>query len=227
MKITPIIYWLATWVVWYLMLPFYAKVRIKGLENVPKTGPLIIASNHLNDADPGIICGGLPRRVAYMAKVELFKVPGLSHFLRAFGAFPVRRGEADLTALRRSTEVLKQGLALVIFPEGTRGAPEAKLREAWPGAGLLALRNDAPILPVAITGSQKLYLPKMFLRPFRRADVTFTIGEPFYLPKPDRINAQSAADGTRVIMEHIAALLPESYRGFYAGALADEDSSSG
>lgn len=217
--ITPIVYWLATWITWYVLLPVYAKVTVKGRENVPLTGPVIIASNHLNDADPGIICGSIRRRVVYMAKIELFRVPGLAQFLRAFGAFPVRRHEADLTALRRSTETLKAGLALVIFPEGTRGAPEARLREAWPGAGLLALRNDAPILPVAITGSQKLYLPQMFLRPFRRYDVTFTIGEPFYLPRPDRVNAESAKAGSRQIMERIAVLLPESYRGFYAGSL--------
>jgi 1-acyl-sn-glycerol-3-phosphate acyltransferase len=224
--LTPIVYWLATKITWHFMLPFYARVTIRGIENVPLTGPVIIASNHLNDADPGIICGSIPRRVVYMAKVELFRVPGLSQFLRAFGAFPVRRNEADLTALRRSTETLKSGLALVIFPEGTRGAPEARLREAWPGAGLLALRNDAPILPVAITGSQKLQLPSMFLRPFRRAEVTCTIGEPFYLPKPERINAAAAAEGTRQIMQRIAALLPESYRGFYADAVPTTETAS-
>lgn len=225
--LTPIVYWLATWITWHLMLPFYARVTVKGIENVPATGPVIIASNHLNDADPGIICGSMPRRVVYMAKVELFKIPGLAHFLRAFGAFPVRRNEADLTALRRASETLKSGLALVIFPEGTRGAPEAKLREAWPGAGLLALRNDAPILPVAITGSQKLQLPGMFLRPFQRQEVTCTIGEPFYLPKPERINGVAAAAGTREIMERIAALLPQSYRGFYADSVAKNESVSG
>ena len=222
----PAVYWLATNITKYLLLPLYTRIEVRGRENVPAEGGLIIASNHLNDADPGIICASIPRKVIYMAKVELFRVPGLAQFMRAFGAFPVRRNEADLAALRLSTETLKIGGALCIFPEGTRGGPAAKMREGWPGAGLIALRNDALILPIAITGSQHLSIPRMFLRLFHRYKVTLTIGEPFHLPKPARINAESAREGTRLIMERIAALLPEEYRGYYgsasAGALASE-----
>jgi 1-acyl-sn-glycerol-3-phosphate acyltransferase len=220
--ITLIVYWAATYITWYLLLPLYTKVQVRGLENVPEGGPLIVASNHLNDADPGFLCGGIRRRLVYMTKVELFQVPVLSQFLTAFGAFPVRRNEADLAALRRASETLKQGLALVIFPEGTRGRAEAQLREAWPGAALMALRNDAPVLPVALTGSEHLALPGMFLRPFRRYRVTMTIGKPFHLPKPERVNAESVKAGTQAIMEQIALLLPEQNRGFYAEAVASK-----
>ena len=215
---TTFVYWFATYFTWYVLLPLYTRIKIVGAENVPRSGPLIIASNHLNDADPGVICRGIPRRVVYMAKVELFKVPLLAQFLRAFGAFPVRRGEADLAALRRASETLKAGLALCMFPEGTRAGKAELLREAWPGAGLLALRNDAPILPIAITGSGELSLPKMFLRPHKRYHVTLTIGEPFRLDVPKRINGEAAQTGARQIMERIAALLPPDHRGFYADA---------
>ena len=75
---------------------------MSGLENVPLEGPLVIASNHLNDADPGIICTRIRRPIVFMAKIELFQVPVLAQFLRGFGAFPVRRDEADISALRRS-----------------------------------------------------------------------------------------------------------------------------
>jgi len=211
----PFVYWFATNLTKVVLLPIYARVSVTGLENVPRDGPLIIASNHLNDADPGIICTRIPRTIVFMAKVELFRVPGLGQFMSAFGAFPVRRHEADLTALRLSNETLKKSLALCIFPEGTRSGKAEKLRQGWPGTGLIALRNDVPILPIAITGSGSLGLPFMFLHFYKRYRVTLTIGEPFRLPKPDRINAETARIGTQMIMEKVAALLPPENRGYY------------
>ncbi len=216
-------YWAVTRYVSLFMMPFYAHIEVRGIENVPMKGPILIASNHLNDADPGVLATRFPRRLVFMTKVELFRVPFLGQFMRAFGAFPVRRGEADLSALRRSNETLKAGLALVLFPEGTRSAEEASLRQAWPGAGLIALRNRVPILPCAITGSQDMGMPGMFLRVLRRRQITLTIGKPFELEQPVRINAESAAAGADVIMRRVAELLPESYRGYYG----DEASAGG
>ena len=80
------------------------------------TGPLIIASNHLNDVDPGILCTRIRRPIVFMAKIELFRVPGLAQFLRAFGAFPVKRGEADLSALRNANVALREGHGGVHLP---------------------------------------------------------------------------------------------------------------
>ena len=219
---SPFVYRTATWFSKYFILPLYARIQTRGLENVPATGPLVIASNHLNDADPGIICTRIRRRVVFMTKVELFKVPVLGQFLRAFGAFPVRRNEADLSALRQANEALKAGLAVCIFPEGRRSAHLARLGEAWPGAALIAMRNDVPVLPIAITGSQRLGLPWMFLRLDRRDRVTLTAGEPFHLPRPERLNAEAAREGSRLIMERIAALLPAEYRGYYGNEARDE-----
>ncbi len=200
----------------YFLLPAYASIKVSGLENLPPDGPLIIATNHLNDADPGVIATRMPRRIVFMAKIELYRVPVLKQIMEAYGAIPVKRNEADLSALRRAAEELQAGKAVCIFPEGTRAGIEARMREAWPGAGLIALRSDVPILPIAITGSQRLGLPKMFLKPFMpRYKVTLTIGKPFKLDKPARINAEAAKEGTRMIMEQIAALLPPSYRGYY------------
>jgi 1-acyl-sn-glycerol-3-phosphate acyltransferase len=209
------VYNAATIVTKYLLLPIYTRISVTGVEHIPMTGPLIIASNHLNDVDPGILCTRIRRPIAFMAKVELFRIPGLAQFLRAFGAFPVKRGEADLSALRQANQALEQGLAVCIFPEGTREGPNEQLAEAWPGAAIIAQRASATILPVAINGSGGLALPKMFLFPYRKARITLTIGEPFVLPKPERLNAEAAQDGTRQIMERIAALLPEANRGYY------------
>ncbi|HLF79701.1 MAG TPA: lysophospholipid acyltransferase family protein [Dehalococcoidia bacterium] len=208
-------YQFANLVTKYILLPPYSRIRVIGIENVPLQGPLVIASNHLNDADPGVIATNFPRRVIYLAKIELFRIPLLGSFMKAYGALPVRRNEADLAALRLAAAALEEGKVICIFPEGTRSAGEARMREAWPGAALIALRSNAPVLPIAITGSQYLSLPKMFLRPFRRYKVEMKIGKPFLLPQPKRINSEAAKEGTRVIMEHIAALLPPSYRGYY------------
>ena len=210
------VYKAATAISKYVLLPPYSRITVTGVENVPLTGPLVIASNHLNDADPGILCTRIPRPIAFMAKIELFHVPVLAQFLRAFGAFPVKRGEADLAALRQANQALDRGLAVCIFPEGTREGPEEQLAEAWPGAALIAQRANATILPVAIHGSGRMALPKLFLYPHRRAKVTLTIGQPFVLPKPARLNAEAAREGTTLIMERIAALLPEAHRGYYS-----------
>jgi 1-acyl-sn-glycerol-3-phosphate acyltransferase len=207
------------------VLPLYARIDVIGLENLPRSGPLVIAANHLNDGDPGIIATHLPRRVVFMAKAELFRYPIVKQFMECYG-FPVRRGEADLGALRRANETLKQGLVLCIFPEGTRSGASARLGEAWAGAALIALRANAPVLPLAITGSQRLSLPTMFLHPFRRDHVVLRLGEPFLLPPTTRLNAEAAQAGIEIVMARIAALLPEEYRGYYGKERAQAESAA-
>ena len=215
---TPVLYWIVARLLRYLLLPLYARITVSGLENVPATGPLIIAANHLNDGDPLILSSRLPRRIVFLAKAELFDVPFFGRLLRVYGALPVRRREADLSALRQADATLKRGLALGIFPEGRSSTHAARLSEAWPGAAIVALRAQAPILPVAITGSQALQWPSVFLRLGRRSDVSVRIGELFFLPKADRLNAAAARTGTQLVMAKIAALLPEAYRGYYGNA---------
>jgi 1-acyl-sn-glycerol-3-phosphate acyltransferase len=210
------------WVCKHILLPMYASVRVEGLENVPGSGAVVLASNHLNDADPALIGAYLRRDVVSLAKVELFRVPVVGHFMRLYGAIPVRRNEADLSALRRAGEALEAGLAVCIFPEGRRSGRRASLGEAWPGAGLIAMRTGVPIVPLAITGSQRMGLPLLFLRPLPRNHVTMTFGEPFLLERPARLNGEAAKEGTQRIMQRIAALLPPEYRGYYGNeALPD------
>ncbi len=209
------VYRLANWVGRQFLLKPYGTVEIHGSENVPLNGPLIVVSNHLNDGDPGILAWGIPRKLVFMTKAELFKIPLLKQFLEAYGAFPVRRGEADIAALRTAKEVLAKDLTLVIFPEGRRSGAEATMRQAHPGTALIALRAGVPVLPCAITGSQHMLMPMMFLKPFRRWRIILTIGEPFVLPKPERLNGAAAQEGTEIIMRKIASLLPPDYRGYY------------
>ena len=187
---------------------------VKGRDRIPRKGALILASNHLNLADPPILSVMMPRRVVWMSKQELFDIPVFGLLYNLFGCIPVRRFQADLRALRRSQEALQRGLALGMFPEGTRSG-ESGLGRGEPGTALLAMRTDTPVMPVAIWGTEGVRLPRAFLPPWTSVHVVF--GEPFCLPKPQRLTKEAVEEGADLIMRRIAELLPERYRGAYAG----------
>ncbi len=129
------------------------RLKAYGKERVPLEGGLVIACNHFSWLDPAALGWACPRTIYYMAKIEAHGVPGLGELIRAFGTFSVRRGESDREAVRTMREVVRNGWALGIFAEGTRqrtGVPG----ELQPGAAMVALQEDVPVIPVAIHGSQ-------------------------------------------------------------------------
>ena len=200
---------------WFLTRIYIRKFEVVGREHVPREGPLIVASNHLNNADPPMVALAIPRYPTYMAKLEMIRWPILGPAFRLFGAFPVRRGEADLSALHAAAEVVRSGKMLVMFPEGTRSRTGG-LGRGHPGTAIIALRTGAAILPVAVTGTEGVTWPWIFLRPLRIRHVRVVIGEPFHLPPVERITTDATAQATDLIMRRIAALLPPEYRGAYA-----------
>src|SRR5688572_26157140 len=127
-------------------------VTARGAEHVPASGPVLLVANHSSVLDPPLIGGVTPRQLTFLAKAELFSVPGFGAFLRRLGAQPLRREGADPSALRTAQRVLQQGGALLVFPEGTRGE-EGVLREAKPGAALLAMHSAVPVVPAYVSGS--------------------------------------------------------------------------
>ena len=185
---------------------------IKGRENVPRKGGFILAANHLNNADPPILTGATPRRIAWLTKAEWFKTPVAGLMFRMGGMIPVRRFEADLQALRRSEQALKAGRVLGMFPEGTRSRTGG-LARGEPGTALIALRTGALIVPVAIWGTENVKLPRDILR---RTHACVRFGKPFTLPAARRITKAEVEAGTETIMREIAALLPPQYHGVYA-----------
>ncbi len=195
-------YWVnvKTWVKLLILLAI--KRDIKGRQNIPSKGALILAGNHLNVGDPSVLTGVTPRRIAWLTKQELFDIPVFGILYHLFGCIPVRRFHADLRALRRSQEALRRGLVLGMFPEGTRSS-ESGLGRGEPGAALIAMRTNTPILPVAIWGTEGIKLPRDF---FRRTEVHIRYGEPFYLPKPERLTKEATEEGTALIMRRIAEL---------------------
>jgi 1-acyl-sn-glycerol-3-phosphate acyltransferase len=130
-----------------------ARTKVYGQDRVPRTGGLVIACNHFSWIDPPALGWACPRTIYYMAKIEAHRVPGLGQLIRAFGTFSVRRGESDREAVRMMREIVRNGWALGIFAEGTRqrgGVPG----DVQPGAAMVALQENVPVIPVAIHGSQ-------------------------------------------------------------------------
>ena len=200
------------------------RVRVEGdLDDLPATGPLIIASNHASNADGvlvgGWLCGPLGRRIHWLGKREMLEMPIIGPLARHGSIHAVDRAGADVEAFRLAQRILEEGHVLMVFPEGTR-IPTGGLQEAKDGLAMLALRSRAPILPVGVSGTQRFW-PKGS-RPHLGGRVTLRVGRPFTLGDvlgdevlADRRAAKHAA--TEAIMRRIAALLPESQRGVYGG----------
>lgn len=203
------------------------RVTIEGLENVPRAGgALIIAGNHVSHADPAcvavFITPALGRPVHFMTKAEALGWPIAGRFMKANGAFAVRRGAADAEAFRLARRILDEGRVLGVFPEGTR-SPTGGLQVARDGVALLALRTGAPILPVGLADTDRFW-PRGRLLWRLGGRISLRIGEPFTVERglgPDGRRESLEAVTTR-LMVRIAALLPERQRGVYGPVLAGE-----
>lgn len=158
------------------------RFKAEGKKKIPVSSPAIIASNHTSYVDPFILAAISPRPVSFMAKEELFRMPLIGMITKRLHAFPVRRGRSDRMAIKKALEVLAQGKALGIFPEGTRCRLEGKLGPVEEGMALLALKTNAPVVPVAIIGSDKIIPEGKKMPRFPR--ITARVGE---VIRPDDI----------------------------------------
>jgi 1-acyl-sn-glycerol-3-phosphate acyltransferase len=197
-----------------LIFPF-AGWEVKGRENVPEKGTLLIVCNHLHIADPPVVAASIPLKCVFMAKEELFRDGWTRFWVSNFGAIPVSRGGVDREAIRIAEGWLKRGVSLIIFPEGGR-SQTARIQPAFTGAALIALRTGVPVLPVSITGTEKLKNLKWCF--FHRPKITVSIGQPFQPPPAGgKLPKEQRNELMNDIMGKIAALLPAEYRGVYGG----------
>ncbi len=190
-----------------LIIPLLGGLTVRGAENIPKTGPIILAPNHRAYLDPPYLSLVTTRQLHLMAKDGLFRIPVFGPYIKAMGAFPVKRGSADRGALKQAMAELKAGRVMGIFPEGTRAEP-GTLLAGEKGFALVAKQTGVPIVPIALEGTDKV-LPKH--GGLRRAHVRATVGKPMTAQEMLALNPDSSKDALTIIsettMKMIAALM--------------------
>lgn len=157
----------------------YFRGQVHGTEHVPQQGGLIVVANHASDFDPPILSCCVRRPVSYMAKEELFKVPVLAQAIRLYGAYPVKRGSADRSAIREALKQLDQGWAVGIFLQGTR-TPDGRIPAPKIGAALIAAKAQVPLLPVSLGGTDQIFIQGSVLP--QPVPLTVRIGAPIDPP---------------------------------------------
>ncbi len=195
-----------------LLILTLTRPTVTGMENFPKKGPALVVINHLGDADVVLVGAYTPIMFEGLGKIELLDHRFAGPLMRAYGIIWVHRGQPDRKAIRAALDGLAEGRIVGLAPEG-RQTVTGGLEEGNEGAAFLALKSGAPIIPMAMTGTENENIYG-HLKRFRRARVTLNVGKPFFLrEQADR--QVMMRDGTRQIMESLAELLPESYRGSY------------
>jgi len=206
-------YTVVTWMVKGLT-DVMCRVHDAELAKVPWQGPLIMVSNHVNFIEvPAVYTHLLPRPVTGVARASSWDNAFKRMLFTLWGAIPIRRGEADIVAIRQVLAALEEGRIIAIAPEGTR-SHDGLLQTAHPGVTVLALQSGAPVMPVVFYGAEQL---QTNLKRLRRTDFHIVVGAPFRLdPRGVRVDRRVRRQMTDEIMYQMAALLPEPYRGVYA-----------
>lgn len=198
--------WTYTFVRCILSLPTWLiyRVRAIGVENVPKKGALILAPNHFSQMDHFFIGLHLRRKVRFMAKSQMFGPPLLTYIFKHGGVFPVRRGHHDEEAIETAGIILEQGEMLLVYAEGGRSR-SGRLKEVKPGIGRIALESGAPVVPVAIQGSERVRRWKRLSFP----KVTVQFGEAMRFPTEDAPGRERQQE----VAEQIFSPVREMYEG--------------
>ena len=202
------------WLLRVIGLPLMARVdSVEGVENVPTEGSAIIMINHISFIDPFLVANPLPRNLVALAKVEVYDYPIVGIIPKLLGVIPVKRGEVDRKAVQSCLEVLKAGEMILLAPEGTRGPA---LRQGLEGVAYMASRSGAPVVPVAIDGTDGFPALRGTKR-WRQPGGRIRFGQPFrYHASLRRAKADTLRKMTDEAMYVIASMLPEHRRGVYA-----------
>jgi len=180
------------------------ELEIRGAEHVPGSGPVLVVSNHQSVLDPPIIGGSTSRTLHFMAKAELFRIPGFGRLIRNLNAHPVRREGSDPKALKTAARLLEEGEALLAFPEGTRSR-DGSFGEGKPGIGMLAVLTEVPVVPTYVTGTLHA-LPRGAWWP-RRSKVRGIFGPALHFkPDPGAGRRERYREAAQEMMRAIAQL---------------------
>ena len=191
-----------------------------GIENIPTSGGVIFAINHLSYMDtPLMLVNPVRTDITALVTNKYQDSAFISWFTNAAEGIWIDRDIADFSAIRKASAVLKRGMALGIAPEGTR-SKTGEMQEAKPGTIMLAMKSGAPILPIGITGTEAAFDD---LKHFRRPELKAIFGKPFMVPEfePGE-RSEGLKKWTEILMVRIAELLPPAYRGYYRGHVEDD-----
>ena len=169
--------------------------EVRGLSGLPPLGGLVVVSNHTSNWDPIVVGCALNRRVNYLAKEELFRIPVFRNIITAMAAFPVKRNQADRAAIRKALQYLEEGQIIGVFPEGSRSA-RGDLQAPQPGAAMLALKAGVPVLPLGLIGTRGVF-----------KKVKVNIGEPFFYQAEQKYTRADLENLSKMIMEKVNNLL--------------------
>jgi 1-acyl-sn-glycerol-3-phosphate acyltransferase len=187
------------------------RARIRGREHLPKTGGYVLAPSHRSMMDIPFLAYVTPKRVRFMGKVQVFKIPVIGFLFSALGGFPVQRDGTDRKAVRDSIEILKGGEPLVVYPEGTRQHGPA-IQPLQPGAAYLAIRAGVPVVPVGIAGTEEIFRSHGTKVP-RFGRVAIVVGEPIQPPPRGggSVKREAVDELTAVLAKHLQEVFDEAY----------------
>ncbi|AFY39141.1 1-acyl-sn-glycerol-3-phosphate acyltransferase [[Leptolyngbya] sp. PCC 7376] len=196
-----VLYRALKWAIVQPILSSYFRCHVTGLENVPQKGGFIAVSNHASNFDPPILAATVCRPIAFMAKEELFRVPILKQIMLTYGAYPVRRGASDRSAIRAALASLEAGWGVGIFLQGTR-TKDGRITSPKSGAALIAAKAQVPLVPISLIGTEGI-LKESSLFP-RPAAITVRIGEA--IAPPSTVAKPALTTTTEVCAERINEL---------------------
>jgi len=203
-----------------------SRVRITGLENVPKSGAYLIAFNHISIIDPPLVVAFWPIAPEVMGAAEVWDRPGQSLLARWYGGIPVHRNQFDRQLIDTALSVLRSGYPLVIAPEGERSHTPG-MQPAHRGVAFLMNKANVPVVPVGVVGSTEDFLDRALKR--QRPEIEMRIGQPIVFSSVDQpliSQREARQQNTDTVMTHIAALLPPSYRGYYSSYVGENRKTS-
>lgn len=194
------------------------RLRITGPENIPLGRPYVVAVNHVSIIDPPVVLAFWPEMLEAIGASDVFDKPIQGQMVRMYGTIPVHRGDYDRALIEKILALLKAGRPMLIAPEGGRSHMTA-MRRAKPGVGFILQKAAVPVVPVGLVGTTGDFLQRGLRG--EHPQIEIHIGKPIQLPAvPEGAAARRAArqQVADLVMSHIAGLLPEEYRGVYAGS---------
>lgn len=164
-----------------VILKLFFGFKVTGQENIPSKGGFILAANHVSYLDPVAVGSSCYRTVHFMARDNLFEIPLLKPWLKAVGVIPLKRDSADLSAIKKSLQILRRGEGLALFPEGTRRTGENKYLNPEPGVGFLAAKGGVPVIPAFVSGTDKA-MPRQ-AHSLRLAKIRVRLGKEIFIER--------------------------------------------